>query len=156
MFYIEFTSAYYCRDSMARITSCEPCRVYIYDVLLDPVEPSNPIFPYVRIRESTVSRITPIVYRIQSIKCMLMTDMPPPEQLEELDYEMDVLYTILTDNDIISRKSGRKRFSYTHRWIREKLMLLDMYLDTIHSNHSNHSNHSSGVFLEIEQNATSR
>ena len=135
-------------------TPCVKCSAYIYDTLLDPVEVSIQIFPYVQIRESTVSRITPIIYRIQTIKYILSNDILTQGLLEELDSETDFLYTILIDSDIISRKSGNKRFTYTHRWIREKMMLLDMSLDTIHSEHT--SGHPHSVFLEIEQNATSR
>ena len=109
---------------------------YIYDILLYPVDIDNPIYPYVQIRESMLPHIVPIVYRIQAIKQMLSLQEDVLELLIQLDSEMDVLYMYLTEHTCISRKAGSKQFSYTHRWVRYKMRILDKTIDSLHAMHS--------------------
>ena len=108
--------------------------VYIYDTLLYPVDVSNPIYPYVQIRESVIVSIVPIIYRLHTYKISLNLDMI--DIFIKIDSEADLIYTILNDNDIISRKAGSKRFSYTHRWIREKMIILDQTMEEYHTEHT--------------------
>ena len=109
---------------------------YIYDMLLYPVDIQNPIYPYVQMRENMVQHIVPIVYRIQAIKQMLTIHEDVIELLIQLDSEMDVLYIYLTEHNCISRKAGTRQFSYTHRWIRYKMNILDETIEFLHEEHS--------------------
>lgn len=93
-----------------------------------------------KIRESIIYDISPDIYRIQYIKRLLSESEHDTEHETELcntlSSEIDILYDKLADNNIISRKAGKYRFLYTHRWIQEKLLLLDMTMDVIHDEHS--------------------
>jgi hypothetical protein len=82
-----------------------------------------------------VSIITPIVYRIQYLKQTMMFQEYTNKQMEELDSETDYLYSILTDHLSISHTAGTKRYTYLHRWIQDKLRVLDTKLDDIHFDH---------------------
>ena len=115
---------------------CPKCIAYIYDILLYPVDVSSPMYPYIKVRESIVDAITPDVYRIQYIKRLLSESEHETELYSTLDSEIDLLYDKLADNTIISRRAGKYRFFYTHSWVQEKLLLLDMTLDVIHDEHS--------------------
>jgi hypothetical protein len=114
---------------------CLTCNAYIYDQLLYPIEIENPNYPFVQIREDTVSLITPIFYRIQRIKKLLSYSTNIKTLLELLESEMDYLCIMLNENDIISRRAGTKRSLYTRRWIQIKLTFFDKMLDTIHLDH---------------------